>query len=144
VFIRQLMAREGHRYRLPTEAEWEYAARAGTTTVYSFGNEASQLGTYAWYRDNARQTTHPVGHKQPNAWGLFDVHGNVWEWVQDWYGAYAADAVPDPQGPSSGSYRVIRGGSRLNDAKDCRSANRNGVPPDGRDDDLGFRLLREL
>jgi formylglycine-generating enzyme required for sulfatase activity len=142
-FIRQLMAQEGHHYRLPTEAEWEYAARADTTTDYSFGNEVSQLGAYAWYGDNAEGTTHPVGHKQPNAWGLFDVYGNVWEWVQDWYGAYAADAVPDPQGPSSGLGRVFRGGSWNDDARLCRSAFRSDVPPSDRFDLIGFRLLRE-
>ena len=110
-FIRRLNAREGGAtYRLPTEAEWEYAARAGTTTRWSFGDDASQLGRYAWHDGNAGGQTHPVGQLQPNPWGLYDMHGNVWEWVQDWYGKYASGTAVDPAGPSSGSYHVFRGG----------------------------------
>jgi formylglycine-generating enzyme required for sulfatase activity len=142
-FIQRLNAREGHsKYRLPTEAEWEYAARAGTTTAYSFGDEARQLGAYAWYDDNAGGQTHAVGGKRPNGWSLYDMHGNVWEWVQDWYGTYPAGAVTDPQGPSSGSYRVVRGGGGLGGAGCCRSASRGNYAPGDRNGDLGFRLLR--
>jgi formylglycine-generating enzyme required for sulfatase activity len=142
-FIDKLNAREGGtKYRLPTEAEWEYAARAGSTTAYSFGDDSSQLGKYAWFEGNAGNTTHPVGKLQPNAWGLYDMHGNVWEWVQDWYGKYAAEPVTDPQGPASGSDRVIRGGGWGHVAGFCRSAYRLHGAPGGRSDSLGFRLLR--
>jgi formylglycine-generating enzyme required for sulfatase activity len=144
-FIRKLNAKEGDTpYRLPTEAEWEYAARAGTTTAFSFGNDAIQLGDYAWYYENSESRTHPVGQKKPNAWGLYDIHGNVWEWVQDWYGTYPAETITDPQGPSSGSGRVFRGGCWSHDAGYCRSAIRRGAAPGYRDVGIGFRLLRTV
>jgi formylglycine-generating enzyme required for sulfatase activity len=142
-FIHRLNAKEGStKYRLPTEAEWEYAARAGSTTVYSFGNNPSQLGEYAWYNDNAGDRTHPVGQKKPNARGLYDMHGNVLEWVQDWFNYYHAGAVTDPQGTESGSGRVFRGGSWFSAAGYCRSAYRGFVLPDDRLSNLGVRLLR--
>jgi formylglycine-generating enzyme required for sulfatase activity len=143
-FIKRINAREsGARYRLPTEAEWEYAARAGSTTVHSFGNDAAQLGYYAWYGDNAGSSTHPVGQKLSNAWGLHDIHGNVWEWVQDWYSdKYYAQSPPEnPPGPQPGSNRVARGGSWGAGAWGCRSADRNNDAPGSRGGDLGFRLL---
>jgi len=146
-FLRRLNAREGGpKYRLPTEAEWEYAARAGTSTAYSFGDSERQLGEYAWYNDNAGGKTHPVGQKKPNTWGLYDMQGNVWEWVQDWYGkdTYTSAAVTDPQGPASGSFRVYRGGGWYGTARNCRSADRFNVAPGGRYGSLGFRLLREV
>jgi formylglycine-generating enzyme required for sulfatase activity len=141
-FINRLNQKEGHtRYRLPTEAEWEYAVRAGTTSTYFFGDDADQLGSYAW-KGNSGDTTHPVGQKQPNAWGLYDMYGNVWEWVQDWYGEeyYSGSPSIDPRGPSSGSSRVVRGGGWYCSAADCRSAERRGNSPGYRSDILGFRL----
>ena len=140
-FIQRLNSQET-RYRLPTEAEWEYAARAGSTTAYSFGDDAAELWRYAWYSETAGDATHPVGQLQPNAWGLYDMHGNVWEWVQDWYGPYTAASAVDPEGPASGSDRVIRGGSWFYDAGDCRSAYRRIADPGDRSDNLGFRLVR--
>ena len=110
-FIDKLNSTEGGtKYRLPTEAEWEYAARAGSTTAYSFGDDSSQLGEVCLVRRQRWcNTTHPVGTLQPNAWGLYDMHGNVWEWVQDWYGKYTAEPVTDPQGPCS---RLVPGHPR--------------------------------
>jgi len=151
-FIRSLNTHEGRAlYRLPTEAEWEYAARAGATGDYSFGDDVTQLSRYAWYEDNARGTTHPVGQLRPNSWGLYDMHGNVWEWVQDWYNnqEYArrttrGTAVVDPAGPAAGSDRVDRGGSWLHTARYCRSAYRLDDAPGLRYGGLGVRLLREV
>jgi formylglycine-generating enzyme required for sulfatase activity len=143
-FIRKLNAIDGGTtYRLPTEAEWEYAARAGTTTAYSFGDDPRLLGEYAWYSENAKGKTHPVGQKKANAWGLHDMHGNVWEWVQDWYSKpYPSGTVTDPQGPASGSIRVYRGGSWITHARYCRVSYRDDHAPGGRVVHLGFRLLR--
>lgn len=142
-FVRKLNAKEGGtKYRLPPEAEWEYAARAGSTTAYSFGDDVTQLGEYAWYDQNAGNTTHPVGQRKPNAWGLHDMHGNVWEWVQDWYGAYTAETAADPQGPSSSSIRVFQGGRWVRHAGYCRAAYRGRARPGNRSGDLGLRLLR--
>jgi sulfatase modifying factor 1 len=136
----------GGEFRLPTEAEWEYAARAGTQTAYSFGNDANQLGDYAWYGANSGNRTHPVGQLKPNGFGLYDMHGNVSEWCQDWYDSYLKESVSNPQGPDSGSSRVIRGGSWSRGAGSCRSAVRSYDAPDDRFDSLGrgvgFRLLR--
>jgi len=130
----------GRVYRLPTEAEWEYACRAGSETAYSFGDSAQQLGDYAWFGDNARGQTHPVGQKKPNAWGLYDMHGNVWEWCQDWYGEYPEGVVTDPRGPQTGSFRMSRGGSWGYVAAICRAAYRLAVVPASRTDFHGFRL----
>ena len=143
--LRKMNAHEGSaRYRLPTEAEWEYAARAGTTTAYSFGHDSHQLSEYAWYRENSENKSHPVGQKKPNPWGLYDMHGNVWEWVQDWYGLSTAGTAADPVGPPWGLSRVFRGGSWFSDAWYCQSAYYNGVRPSTRNGYLGFRLLREV
>jgi formylglycine-generating enzyme required for sulfatase activity len=122
----------GCAYRLPTEAEWEYACRAGTTTPFYYGNDTTNytaLLTHAWFADNSPGTM-PVGQKPANPWGLFDMGGNVWEWCQDWYDtAYSGGSATDPQGPSSGTTRVLRGGSWLDDARFCRSACRIGDDP---------------
>jgi len=130
----------GRVYRLPTESEWEYACRAGSSTAYCFGEDEARLGEYAWYGKNSGRKTHPVGQKAPNAWELYDMHGNVWEWCSDWYGDYPSGAVTDPTGPSTGSYRVGRGGSWCDGAALCRSANRRRSVPSSRDYFLGFRL----
>ncbi len=138
--LNRLFAKRGILYRLPTEAEWEYACRAGSATVYSFGDSAASLGDYAWYVDNSGRKTHPVGQKKPNAWGLYDMHGNVWEWCSDWSGSYASTTVSDPTGPATGSSRVNRGGGWYGSARDCRSACRFRYTPDYRSSFLGFRL----
>jgi formylglycine-generating enzyme required for sulfatase activity len=130
----------GRVYRLPTEAEWEYACRAGSTTAFSFGDKLHSLDNYAWFSDNSNEQTHPVGQKKPNAWGLYDMHGNVWEWCCDWYGEYPKDAVSDPSGPSEGVRRVNRGGSWNNGAAYCRSSLRIRRNPAYRFPLNGFRL----
>ena len=131
----------GRVYRLPTEAEWEYACRAGAATQYSFGDNTSELDAYGWF-DEISGKSHPVGKKLANPWGLYDMHGNVWEWCQDWYDDYPNGSVTDPIGPAAGSYRVNRGGSySCYVAGYCRSGFRNPDPaPDDRDPDLGFRV----
>jgi len=150
-YIKWLNQETGKQYRLPTEAEWEYAARAGTKTKYSWGNSKNAAGKYAWYDKNAYDVgvkyahTHSVGTKKPNPWGLYDMHGNVWEWVQDWYDkkAYSNSAKNNPTGPSSGRSRVYRGGGWLHDARYLRSAYRISVSPGYRYNNLGFRLMRK-
>jgi formylglycine-generating enzyme required for sulfatase activity len=144
-FCEWLSKKEGKTYRLPTEAQWEYACRAGTTTRYCFGDSESELGDYAWYLKNLEGWgTKAVGGKRPNRWGLYDMHGNVWQWCSDWYDGdyYANSPVEDPKGPDTGSYRVYRGGSWINDAGDCRSAYRDYGRPVSRHDYLGFRVSR--
>ena len=130
----------GNVYRLPTEAEWEYACRAGTTTMYSFGDDESDLCDYGWSRENSDGKTHPVGSKLPNAWGLYDIHGNAWEWCQDWLGDYPRGSVTDPSGATSGSHRVARGGIWNYYAASCSSGVRYGSMPSSRDFGDGFRV----
>ncbi len=144
-FIQKLNAKERtNKYRLPTEAEWEYACRAGTTTKFSFGDDESKLSQYGWFDNNSGGETHPVGQKKPSIWSLYDMHGNVWEWCQDWHGAYPKNAVTDPSGPGSGSDRVDRGGGWGGTAGYCSASNRDRSPPGLRFYSLGFRLARSL
>ncbi len=143
-FIKKLNEMEGtNNYRLPSEAEWEYACRAGTNTRYFFGDTESGLDEYAWYSGS---TTHQVGQKRPNPWGLYDMYGNVWEWCQDkWHDSYEGALVDSgAREDSSSSLRVDRGGCWSSLARYCRSALRSGNSPDNRYGFTGFRLLREL
>ena len=134
-FCKKLRAK-GLNVQLPTEAQWEYACRAGTT-----GDYAGNLDEMAWYVENSSSKTQDVGLKKPNEWGLYDMYGNVWEWCYDWYGSYPNGTVTDPTGPTSGSYRVNRGGGWIFVAEGCRSASRGNDSPDFRDFSLGFRLV---
>ena len=140
---------EASGYRLPTEAEWEYACRAGTTTEYACGSDPQQLGSHAWLADNSTKRTHPVGQKKPNAWGLFDMHGNVSEWCNDAYDAryYQSSPAVNPHGPAEGAQYVLRGGSWASTAEALRSASRTGENPGFSDaclarDAIGFRCVR--
>jgi formylglycine-generating enzyme required for sulfatase activity len=142
-FIRRLNGREGHnKYRLPTEAEWEYAARAGSTTQYSFGDNESFLEQFAWYNKNDGGKTHSVGQLRPNAWGLYDMHGNVWEWINDWRGPYLVGTIIDPQGSATGNAKGYRGGGWGYGAGRCRSADRSYDAPHYVYGTHGFRLAR--
>jgi len=133
-------------YRLPTEAEWEYACRAGTTTCFYTGDSDSDLGRAGWYSGNSGSQKREVGEKDSNAWGLYDMHGNVWEWCWDWYDSSYYGTRPDPDsdptGASSGSLRVLRGGSWGDSARYCRSASRDWGGPGIRFSMLGFRVAR--
>lgn len=132
----------GYEYHLPSEAQWEYACRAGTTNYYSFGDKKEDADQYAWTWENSQGTTHPVGQKSPNSWGLYDIHGNVWEWCLDWYGEYPATDTTDPSGPDQdqGKGKVFRGGGWNNEAPFARSANRFAMRPDRSIHFVGFRL----
>jgi formylglycine-generating enzyme required for sulfatase activity len=132
-------------YRLPTEAEWEYACRAGTTMRFGFGDADASLKEYAWCIENSERKTHSVGQKRPNAWGLYDMHGNVWEWCWDGYDGkyYARSPDADPLGPTEGAVgRVFRGGCWNDFPRICRVAHRNAGSPDERHSSLGFRVAR--
>ncbi len=164
-FCKWLSAKTGRYYRIPTEAEWEYACRAGTTTAYSFGDDMDDLDDYGWYYDNSDDEYHEIGQKKPNPWGLYDMHGNVAEWVLDQYvpnayETFAGKTVKNPLVPAVKEYPiVVRGGSWLDDPEDCRSAARKGSDPDWKMQDpqipqsiwyltdapfVGFRVVRPL
>ncbi len=143
-FIQKLNAKTGKNYRLPTEAEWEYAARGGNKSKGYKYSGSNNIGEVAWYYGNSGSTTHPVGRKEKNELGLFDMSGNVWEWCSDWYGIYGSGSQTNPKGPTSGSFRVLRGGSWFINARYCRVSSRDGYGPDGRDGNCGFRLARSL
>ena len=143
-FIRKLNEHEGVRhYRLPTEAQWEYACRARSTTLWHFGDNKAQLVEYAWYDENSDDETHPVGQKKPNAWGLYDMHGNVFEWCQDWFDKVYYRKSPDthPHAPDAGADRALRGGSWAHPEQIARAAHRHAVDPRGRAVNFGFRCL---
>ena len=139
-FIRALSAKTGMAYRLPAEAEWEYAARGGAVSKAYTYSGAGNAGDAAWYKDNSDGRPHQVGTRLPNELGIYDMSGNVWEWVGDWYGAYGSGAQKDPKGPRTGSYRVLRGGSWFSDARYSRISYRNTYAPEIRGTNLGFRL----
>lgn len=144
-FIPRLNAREEGTYRLPTEAEWEYACRAGGSQAYGAFEDVVNLDRYAWYNHNAQFQTHPVGTKQPNAWGFYDMQGNVWEWCQDWYGGpYGTASQTDPTGGSAGMGRVMRGGSWFGGPESCRCAARGYMAPETRIRLIGFRLVKVI
>jgi formylglycine-generating enzyme required for sulfatase activity len=146
-FCRKLGQMTGKIVRLPTEAEWEYACRAGTTTQFYTGDKEEDLVAAAWFGyDKSDRKTHPVGLKKPNAWGLYDIHGNGWEWCQDYYGAdyYKHSPQVDPKGPETGEYRVLRGGSWHGSAAGCRSAVRRGINPNSHYFNGGFRIMVEV
>ncbi|MBU1168105.1 MAG: formylglycine-generating enzyme family protein [Proteobacteria bacterium] len=132
-------------YRLPTEAEWEYAARAGSETAYCFGDSPGQLTHYAWIVVNSGAKTHGVGKKNPNPWGIYDMYGNVFEWCEDWYleTFYGISPKDDPTGPNYGVSKVKRGGSMDRSARSCRSSSRAWADPQTRSDNTGFRIVKE-
>ena len=139
-FIKKLNSLTGLNFRLPTEAEWEYVARGGNKSKgYKFSG-SNDVGNVAWYWDNASEKTHSVATKSPNELGLYDMSGNVWEWCSDWYGSYSSSSQTNPKGPSSGSLRVGRGGSWLDNARYCRVSYRIGNHPGIGISNLGLRL----
>ena len=140
-FISRLNSLTGRTFRLPTEAEWEYAARGGNKSLHYKYSGSDNIGNVAWCNGNSGSSTHAVGTKSPNELGIYDMSGNVWEWCSDWYGGYSAGAQTNPQGPSSGSDRVLRGGSWLSSARYCRVSNRNFNVPNSSNLNIGLRLV---
>jgi len=143
-FCKKVSEVTGQTVRLPSEGEWEYSCRAGTATAYCSGDEEADLDRVGWYAANSKDTMHPVGLKEPNAWGVYDMHGNVWEWCRDWYEEYKPGAVVDPQGPTEGQLRALRGGCWFNVPSCCRSAYRGSYDPTYPSVDFGFRVVVAL
>ncbi len=147
-FCAKVREKANERFRLPTEAEWEYACRAGTSTRFSFGDNEAELGDYAWWKGNAVDAgetyAHAVAKKKANPWGLYDMHGNATEWCNDWFGDYPDKPVEDPRGPRIGRARVFRSGSWYNPPRFCQSASRNEYAPDGCGDSSGFRVVLDM
>lgn len=139
-FIKELNQKTGKEFRLPTEAEWEFAARGGNKSQHTKYSGSNELDEVAWFYSNSWSMTHPVKTKKPNELGIYDMTGNVWEWCQDWYGSYNSSPQTNPTGPSSGSDRVGRGGSWINDDMVCRLSYRYNSTPDYTYSGLGFRL----
>ena len=131
-------------YRLPTDAEWEYACRATSSAAYCFGDSPESLDEYAWYGEGRQSKTHPVGEKKANRWGLYDMHGNVWELCQDWYSEGLPESATDPSGPQAGTRRVMRGGSWEFDMFVCRSASKGGLDTKLVSHTIGFRVAMNL
>jgi formylglycine-generating enzyme required for sulfatase activity len=142
-FCRKLSRLTGRDFDLPTEAEWEFACRAGSSTTFYFGDAEQDLRDYAWYAANSQQRTHDVGTRKPNRWGLYDMNGNVWQWCKDWYDQdyYSHSAKEDPPGPETGDNRVMRGGSWLAHARICRCASRGWEDPLQGNHNIGFRVV---
>ncbi|MFA6011332.1 MAG: SUMF1/EgtB/PvdO family nonheme iron enzyme [Desulfobacteraceae bacterium] len=140
-YIEWLNRVTGKKYSLPTEAQWEYAARAGSKTKYFFGSNENQIADYAWFWGNSSKQTQAIGTRKPNAWGLYDMHGNVWEWCKDWKSTYTLAESTNPAGPSLSKDRTARGGSWYNAAWLCRTSIRSGFVPGYRNNSLGFRLV---
>ncbi|HVS53851.1 MAG TPA: formylglycine-generating enzyme family protein [Opitutaceae bacterium] len=142
-FLAKLSAKTGRKFTLPTEAQWEFACRAGSTTTWSFGERDTNAADYGWLGENSSGTTHPVGEKKPNAWGLHDMHGNVWEWCADFYTkhAYASKDAIDPRGPPPSEGHILRGGAWGEHPNNARSATRNCMGPDDRHNGTGFRCV---
>ena len=144
-FCKKLSQKTGKTASLPTEAQWGYACRAGNKTRFGYGDDDDQLGDYAWYTNNSDSKTQAVGQKKPNDWGLYDMHGTVWEWCADWYAAsYAKANETDPTGAGSGTLRALRGGGWHVNPRSCRSTNRGRIGPGNQGNNIGFRVVLDF